>query len=71
MSGVAFEFSYLAWLWASSRRSALLSAGLSMLTGAISVYGISSVVTGPELLPWLLAGYGVGSYAACMISKHI
>jgi hypothetical protein len=64
LAGAAFELSYLLWLYVSSRRQPLHSCFLSMLTGAISVYGITAVVTTPTHLPALLAGYGAGSYIA-------
>jgi hypothetical protein len=64
LAGALFELSYLLWLYVSSRRQPLRSCLLSMLTGAISVYGITSVVTTPAHLPALLLGYGAGSYIA-------
>lgn len=68
LAGAAFELSYLGWIWASAQRRPLLSAALSVITGAISVYGISAVVTDRAVLPWLLLGYGVGSYGTVKIS---
>jgi hypothetical protein len=64
LAGLSYELTYLLWLAISAKRQPLRSALLSMLTGAISVYGITSVVTTPAHLPALLLGYGAGSYIA-------
>jgi hypothetical protein len=68
IAGAAYELAYLLWLAASARSRPILSAVLSMVTGAISVYGISSVVSDRSCLPWLLAGYGLGSYGTVKLS---
>ena len=70
LAGVAYECSYLLWLHVSARGKPWLSAVVSVVCGAVSLYGVSAVVRGPESWPWLLAGYGVGSWVTVRYGRR-
>lgn len=60
--GAVFEGLYLGWVMCASRGYAGPAALFSILTGAASLYGVTSTVHDPSKAPALLLGYGVGSY---------
>jgi hypothetical protein len=60
--GVLYEVIYLAWTFAAVRGRPMLAALLSASVGALSVYGMTSVVHQPSLAWALILGYAVGSY---------
>jgi len=62
-----YELLYLLWLYCADSGRALLSALFSMAVGALSFYAISNVIHDESQLPYLLAGYGAGSYVSGMM----
>jgi hypothetical protein len=67
LSAFAFEACYLLWIRFSVDRKPLRSALLSMATGALSIYATFNAVHDLKLVPFLLLGYGVGSYVVARI----
>lgn len=48
-----------------------MAALTSMLVGLVSYYAISSVIHDESQLPFLLMGYGAGSYVSGMLKAWI
>ena len=67
MAGFAFEFAYLAWIYAASRGWPLLTAGLSMVVGLVSVTGMREALHTRTAKWFLILGYGAGSYCAAWL----
>lgn len=62
LCGAVYELATLGWLHLAAQRRPIPAALASMAVGALSLYAISAVVRGPDEWPWLIAGYGVGSW---------
>lgn len=62
LSAALYESLFILWNRASADGHAWRAAGWSMLIGALSLYGVTSVVRDHGLGLALVAGYGVGSW---------
>lgn len=67
--GAGFELTYLGWLYTADRGIPWLTALLSMTVGAISLAGIGVALEHGHNAPWLILGYGIGSYVAAYIKR--
>ena len=62
LTGVLFEIAYTLWVNDAVTRRPVRAALWSVAVGALSLYGVSSVVKDPSMAPALLLGYGVGTW---------
>ena len=62
LTGIAFEVLYTCWINDLVTKQALRAALWSISIGALSLYGVGSVVRDPSMAPALLLGYGVGTF---------
>lgn len=68
--GVIFELSYLLWIYAADRGWPFRTALVSMFVGAVSLFGMSAAIRDPWQAPWLILGYGIGSYVAALWKRR-
>lgn len=64
VAGLVFELSYLAWIFFADRGWPFRTAAMSMFVGWVSLTGIGTAIHDQAQAPWLIAGYGVGSFCA-------
>jgi hypothetical protein len=69
--GVFYEFAYLAWLYYAAQARPVHAAAFSMLLGSMSLTGILNCAERPVLAVALVLGYGVGSYIAAEVKRHV
>lgn len=62
--GLLYELLYTWWINATVAKHPLRAALFSAAVGAMSIWGVSAVVRDTAVLPWLVCGYGVGTYVA-------